>query len=99
MFPAMVLVTAAIASMAVDMGPLYSLRGQLQNTADAAVLAAVGDLPDEDAALATALSLAVKNMSVSEHGTVLAEANVVAGTGMAAPGPLPPRGPRQTPSR
>ncbi len=79
MFPAMVLVTAAIASMAVDMGHLYSLRGQLQNTADAAVLAAVGDLPDEDAALATAVSLAVKNMSVAEHGTVLAEADVVAG--------------------
>ncbi len=79
MFPAMILVAAGIASMAVDMGYLYGLRGKLQHTADAAVLAAVGDLPDEDAARATAIDLATLNMSTAEHGTVLANADVVAG--------------------
>ena len=79
MFPSFILVAAGIASLAVDMGHLYGLRGKLQHTADAAVLAAVGDLPDEDAARATAIDLATKNMSVAEHGTVLAEADVVTG--------------------
>jgi hypothetical protein len=79
MFPAFILVAAGLASLAVDMGHLYSLNSKLQNTADAAVLAAVGDLPDEDAARATALDLATANMSVAEHGTVLANADVVTG--------------------
>ena len=79
MFPAFILVTAGIASLAVDMGHLYGLRGKLQHTADAAVLAAVSDLPDEDAARATAVDLATKNRSVAEHGTVLANADVVTG--------------------
>ena len=79
MFPAFILVAAGLASLAVDMGHLYSLNSKLQNTADAAVLAAVGDLPDEDAARATAVDLATKNMSVAEHGTVLANADVVTG--------------------
>ena len=60
-----------------DLGFLYSLRGKLQNTADAAVLAAVGDLPDEDAARATAVDLATKNIPAAGHGTVLANADVV----------------------
>ena len=79
MFPAVIFVAAGIASMAMDMGHLYGLRGKLQHTADAAVLAAVGDLPDEDTARATAIDLATKNMSVAEHGTVLATADVVTG--------------------
>ncbi len=66
-------------AIAVDLGYLYSLRGKLQNSADAAVLAAVGDLPDEDAARATAVGLATKNMPAANHGTVLANADVVAG--------------------
>ena len=41
MFPAFILVAAGIASLAVDMGHLYGLRGKLQHTADAAALAAV----------------------------------------------------------
>ncbi len=79
MFPAFILVAAGIASLAVDMGHLYGLRGKLQHTADAAVLAAVGDLPDEDAARTTAVDLATANMSVAEHGTVLVNADVVTG--------------------
>jgi hypothetical protein len=79
MFPAFIMVAAGIASLAIDMGYLYGIRGKLQHTADAAVLAAVSELPDEDDARATAVDLATKNMSVAEHGTVLAEADVVTG--------------------
>ncbi len=79
MFPAFILVAAGIASLAIDMGYLYGIRGKLQIAADAAVLAAVGDLPDEDAVRATAVGLATKNMSVDEHGTVLDHDDVVTG--------------------
>ncbi len=72
-------VGAGFAAVVIDGGHLYSLKSKLQTTADAAVLAAVGDLPDEDAVLATAVALATKNMSVAEHGTVLADADVVTG--------------------
>jgi hypothetical protein len=48
MVPVFFLVAAGFASLAVDMGSLYSLNSKLQNTADAAVLAAVGDLPEAD---------------------------------------------------
>ena len=78
-FAASVMMLLGMAAIAVDLGFLYSLRGKLQNTADAAVLAAVGDLPDEDAARATAVDLATKNMPAAGHGTVLANADVVAG--------------------
>jgi len=63
----------------VDLGFLYSLRGKLHKTAAAAVLAAVGDFPDEDAARGTAVDLATKNMPAAGHGTVLANADVVVG--------------------
>ncbi len=79
MFAVFLMVGAGFAAVVIDGGHLYSLKSKLQTTADAAVLAAVGDLPDEDAVLATAVALATKNMSVAEHGTVLAEADVVTG--------------------
>ena len=79
MIPVFFLVAAGFASLAVDMGHLYSLRGQLQNTADAAALAAANDLPEADDVRATAVEYATKNMSVAEHGTVLAAADVVTG--------------------
>ncbi len=70
---------AGLTALAVDMGYLYGLKGRLQTTADFAVLAAVSQLPDEDAARTTALEYAAKNMPVSEHGGVLANADVVTG--------------------
>ena len=79
MFAVFLMVGAGFAAVVIDGGYLYSMKSKLQTTADAAVLAAVGDLPDEDAVLATAVALATKNMSVAEHGTVLAEADVVTG--------------------
>ncbi len=39
----------AVASLAIDMGQLYTVRNQLQNVADAAALAGVGQLIQKDA--------------------------------------------------
>ncbi len=74
-----IVMAAGLTALAVDMGYLYGLKGRLQTTADFAVLAAVSQLPDEDAARTTALEYAAKNMPASEHGGVLANADVVAG--------------------
>ncbi len=41
---------AGLTALAVDMGYLYGLKGKLQRTADFAVLAAMSQLPDENAA-------------------------------------------------
>ena len=70
---------AGVAALAIDMSYLYGLKGRLQTTADFAVLAAVSQLPDEDAARTMALDYAAKNMPASEHGGVLANADVVTG--------------------
>ncbi len=70
---------AGFTALAVDMSYLYALKGRLQTTADFAALAAVTQLPDDDAAEDTALEYAAKNMPASEHGGVLANADVVAG--------------------
>ncbi len=70
---------AGLAALAIDMSSLYGLKGRLQTTADFAVLAAVSQLPDEDAARTMALDYAAKNMPASEHGGVLANADVVTG--------------------
>ena len=74
-----VVMAAGFAALAVDMSYLYGLKGRLQTTADFAVLAAVTQLPDEDAARTMALDYAAKNMPAAEHGAVLAGADVVTG--------------------
>ncbi len=71
-FAASVMLLLGIAAIAIDLSYLYSLRGKLQNTADAAVLAGAKELPNADAAKTVALSYGPKNMAVKEHGTVLA---------------------------
>ena len=38
-----------VASLAIDMGQLYTVRNELQNVADAAALAGVGQLIQKDA--------------------------------------------------
>ncbi len=70
---------AGLAALTVDMSYLYGLKGRLQTTADFAALAAVSQLPDEDAAADTALEYAAKNMSEAEHGEVLDDDDVVVG--------------------
>ena len=73
------LASASMAALAVDMGYFYLLKTQLQTTADVSALAAVRQLPDEDAARTAAVAYAALNMPTSEHGSVLAASDVVPG--------------------
>lgn len=68
-----------LASLAIDMSYFYLLKNRLQTTADIAALSAVRQLPDENATLTVALEYTAKNMSTSNHGNVLATADVVLG--------------------
>ncbi len=79
MFAVFLMVGAGFAAIVIDGGYLYSLKNKLQTTADAATLAAVAQLPDEDAVEDTALEYAAKNMPASEHGDVLDDDDVVVG--------------------
>ena len=69
-----------LAAIAVDLSYLFVLRGKLQSTADAVVLAAANQLPDADQVREVALDYSTKNMPTSNHGTVLAAADVQTGT-------------------
>jgi len=71
-FAASVMMLLGMAAIAVDLSYLYSLRGKLQNTADAAVLASADELPDTDTVKSIALTYGPKNMATPEHGTVIA---------------------------
>jgi len=71
--------SAGIAALAVDIGYFYLLKGNLQTTADVSALAAVRQLPDEEAARTTAVAYAIMNMPTSAHGNVLASTDVVTG--------------------
>ncbi len=79
MFAVFLMVGAGFAAIVIDGGHLYSLKNKLQTTADAAALAAVAQLPDEDAVEDTALEYVAKNMPASEHGGVLDDEDVVVG--------------------
>ncbi len=79
MFAVFLMVGAGFAAIVIDGGHLYSLKSKLQTTADAAVLVAVSELPDTDAARTAAIVMAGKNMATGEHGAVLANADVVTG--------------------
>lgn len=67
------------AALAVDLGYLYQTKALLQVTASAAATAAALDLPDESAALATAINFARHNMPTGEHGEVLVSSNAAFG--------------------
>ncbi len=71
--------SAGMAALAIDMGYFYLLKGRLQTTADVSALAAIRQLPSQDALRASALEYAPKNMATSEHGSVLTNADVVPG--------------------
>ena len=79
MFAVFLMVGAGFAAIVIDGGFLYSLKNKLQTTADAAVLVAVSELPDTDAARTAAIVMAGKNMPTGQHGAVLANADVVTG--------------------
>ncbi len=65
-----------ITGMAVDTTNGFRSRTMLQATADAAALAAAIDLPDQAAAVATAVSYAAENMPSAANGNVLDPADV-----------------------
>ncbi len=79
LFAFFLMVGAGFAAIVIDGGYVYSLKSKLQTTADAAVLVAVGELPDSDVARTAAIGMAGKNMPTGEHGAVLANADVVTG--------------------
>ncbi len=68
-----------ITGLAVDVTDGLRNRTMLQATADAAALAAAIDLPNTDAAVATAVSYAVENMPSGTNGNVLDPADVQIG--------------------
>jgi len=74
------IVLVGITGLAVDVTDGLRSRTMLQATADAAALAAVIDLPDETAAIATAVAYADSNMAEDDYGTVLIEADVDVGS-------------------
>lgn len=69
----------ALGGLAIDGANAWRMRAIMQTTADAASLAAVMDLPDEDQALASAQAYAAKNMPTAANGAVLATADVFIG--------------------
>ena len=68
-----------ITGMAVDVTNGFRSRTMLQATADAAALAGAIDLPDQAAAVATAISYADENMPSVAYGDVLDPADVLVG--------------------
>ncbi len=73
----MLVVLMGFAALSVDVGHLYNVRSQLQNTADAAAHAAAAVLPDETAARNAAHQFAIANFD--NCGTVLASADIQLG--------------------
>lgn len=67
-------------ALAIDMSYLYVLRNQAQITADSAVLAGAGELPDVAAARTAAKDYADRNMSTKVHGTILTDSDIVVGS-------------------
>ncbi len=68
-----------ITGMAVDVTDGFRNRTMLQATADASALAAVIDLPDDAAAVATAVTYSAFNMGAESNGSVLDPADVQIG--------------------
>ncbi len=69
-----------ITGLAVDVTDGFRSQTMLQATADASALAAVIDLPDEAAAIATAVAYSATNMAAGNYGAVLIEADVDIGS-------------------
>lgn len=66
----MLVVLLSAAALAVDLGAAYAKSAKVQNTCDAAALAAAYKLPDSDATIATAKDFVKENGIDPEHATV-----------------------------
>ena len=75
----MALLGVGFASLAIDMGYLYYMRGKVQITADAAALAGAGQIPNMSNIREEAIGLARKNLPEDENGEVVTEANITMG--------------------
>lgn len=72
---------AGMATVAVDVGQIYYTRAQLQNTADAAALAAARQLPNVATATTVATAMATANMpTAAGNGTVLVAGDITFGS-------------------
>lgn len=74
------MVLLGFAALAIDVTHQRALDAQLEATADAAALAGASRLPDEAKAREAALGYAERNMPAAQHGTVLADDDIVFGT-------------------
>ena len=72
-------VLMGLTAMAVDLGYLFVLRGELQNTADSSALAGASQLPDAVDVRSAAVQYANRNMPYDDHGDVLVPGDVVLG--------------------
>ena len=75
----MVLLGVGVASLAIDMGYLYTMRGKVQTTADAAALAGAGQIPNMNNIREAAIDLARQNLPEDANGAVVTQANVTHG--------------------
>jgi hypothetical protein len=64
---ALLVVLVGFSALAIDVGRLYVTRAKLQTAADSAALAAVGRLPDQNAAQSAALGLMEQNLAAGEQ--------------------------------
>ena len=69
-----IVVLLGFAALVIDVGIMYNARADLQHAADATALAAAVQLPDEGAAIATALQYAERNGGA--YGDVLRSADI-----------------------
>ena len=67
------------ASLAIDVGQFYAEQAELQVAADAAALAALGDLPNEGQARQTARDYIEKHFPELKHGQVVQDSDIAAG--------------------
>ena len=68
-----------MAALAIDIGHLFVKRNELQNSADAAALAGVSQLPDAIQVRAVAKQYAQSNMPVERDGLVLVDSDIFLG--------------------
>lgn len=74
-----IFILVGMAAFAVDASYFYILKNRLQTTADISALASVRQFPDENMMLTVALEYSSKNMATNNHGSVLANTDMVTG--------------------
>lgn len=86
----MLVVLLGMAALTIDVGHLYNVRAEMQNTADAAALAGAQMLPDQAAARSAARDYAKRNGA--RYGDVVRDSDIVMGKWDAATSTFTPNG-------